>query len=44
MVKIVTLEKGLINDKRESAIIYVHDLTEFARVLLATTKMIFEID
>jgi len=40
----MTLEKGLINDKRESAIIYVHDLAEYARVFLATTKMIFEIN
>src|SRR5450755_4119873 len=30
-------------DKRESATMYVHDLAEYARVLLATTKMTFEI-
>ena len=37
------MEKGLSNDKRESAIMYVDDLAEFARVLLATTEMTFEI-
>jgi hypothetical protein len=44
MIKIVILEKNFINDKRESAIIYIYDLTKFARVFLITTKMIFEID
>jgi hypothetical protein len=39
----VALEKGLIDDKRESATMYVDDLAEFARVLLATTQMSFEI-
>src|SRR6516165_424567 len=37
------MEKGLSNDKRESATMYVDDLAEFARVLLATTEMTFEI-
>jgi hypothetical protein len=37
MVKIVADEKGLSNAKRESATMYVEDLAEFARVLLATT-------
>jgi len=37
-------EKGLSNAKRESATMYVEDLAEFARVLLATTQMTFEID
>ena len=43
MIKIITLEKGLINDKRESTIMYVYDFAEFVRVFLITTKMIFEI-
>lgn len=43
MVKIVADEKGLSNAKRESATMYVEDLAEFARVLLATTQMTFEI-
>jgi hypothetical protein len=38
------LEKSLINDKRESAIIYVYNFTKYARVLLITTKIIFEIN
>jgi len=40
----VAMEKGLSNDKRESAIIYVYDFVEYARIFLATTKMIFDID
>jgi hypothetical protein len=36
-------KKGLINNKRESATMYVKDLAEFAYVLLATTQMTFEI-
>jgi hypothetical protein len=43
VVKIVAMEKGLSNDKRESATLYVDDLAEYARVLLATTEMNFEI-
>jgi hypothetical protein len=43
VVKIVADEKGLSNAKRESATMYVEDLAEFARVLLATTQMTFEI-
>jgi hypothetical protein len=39
----VAMEKGLSNDKRESATLYVDDLAEYARVLLATTEMNFEI-
>ncbi len=39
----VAEEKGLSNKKRESATMYVEDLAEFARVLLATTNMMFEI-
>jgi hypothetical protein len=37
MIKIVAEEKGLSNAKHESTTIYVEDLAEFARVLLATT-------
>jgi len=36
-------EKGLRNAKRESATMYVEDLAEFLRVLLATSQMTFEI-
>jgi hypothetical protein len=36
-------KKSLSNTKCESATIYVEDLAEFARVLLATTQIIFEI-
>jgi hypothetical protein len=43
VVKIVANEKGLGSAKRESATMYVEDLAEFARVLLATTQMTFEI-
>jgi hypothetical protein len=43
VLKIVANEKGLSNAKRESATMYVEDLAEFARVLLATTQMTFEI-
>jgi len=43
VVKIVAIEKGLSDEKRESAIMYVEDLAEYARVLLTTTKMTFEI-
>jgi hypothetical protein len=39
----VAEEKELANTKRESATMYVEDLAEFARVLLATTEMTFEI-
>jgi hypothetical protein len=40
---IVAKEKKLSNKKRESATMYVQDLTEFALVLLATTHISFEI-
>jgi hypothetical protein len=43
VVKVVAEEKGLSNGKRESATMYVEDLAEFARVLLATTEMTFDI-
>lgn len=43
MIKIVADEKELSNKKRESATMYVEDLAEFVRVLLATTEMTFEI-
>ena len=43
LIKIVAEEKGLSNEKRPSATMYVEDLAEFARVLLATTEMSFEI-
>jgi hypothetical protein len=43
LVKAVAKEKGLDHRKRESATIYVQDLAEFARVLLATTDMNFDI-
>jgi hypothetical protein len=39
----VAMEKGLSNDKRESVTLYVDDLAEYARVLLVTTEMDFEI-
>jgi Protein of unknown function (DUF3435) len=39
----VAEEKGLGNEKRESATMYVEDLAELARVLLATTEMTFDI-
>jgi len=35
--------KKLSNKKRESATMYVEGLAEFARVLLVTTQMTFEI-
>jgi len=44
MIKIIILEKCFINDKRENDTIYIYDLIKYTRVLLATTKMIFEID
>ncbi len=40
---VVAQEKKLRNEKRESATMYVQDLTEFALVLLSTTLMSFEI-
>lgn len=40
---VVAVKKGLSNKKRESATMYVQDLTEFALVLLSTTLMSFEI-
>ncbi|CAG8975500.1 hypothetical protein HYALB_00004819 [Hymenoscyphus albidus] len=43
VIRLVAEEKMLANTKRESATMYVEDLAEFARVLLATTKMTFEI-
>jgi len=43
VVKIVAKEKELDHTKRASATMYVGDLAEFARVLLATTQMTFEI-
>jgi hypothetical protein len=38
----VAEEKKLSHEKRESATMYVQDLAEFARVLLATTEMSFD--
>lgn len=35
------MEKELSNEKRESATMYVADLAEYTRVLLATTEMSF---
>jgi hypothetical protein len=43
VVKIVAKEKELDDTKRASATIYVGDLTEFARILLATTQITFAI-
>ncbi|CZR66010.1 uncharacterized protein PAC_15910 [Phialocephala subalpina] len=43
VVKIVAVEKDLDFTKRPSATIYAEDLAEYARVLLATTEMTFEI-
>jgi hypothetical protein len=43
VVKIIVKEKELDNTKRASVIIYVGDLTEFARILLAIIQMTFEI-
>ena len=43
MINIIVIEKGLSNEKRESIIIYVDDLAEYARVFLATMEMTFEI-
>jgi hypothetical protein len=43
VVKIVADKKGLSNTKRESATIYIEDLAEFVRVLLAITQITFEI-
>jgi hypothetical protein len=40
---IIAKEKKLSNKKRESATMYIQDLTEFALVLLATTHISFEI-
>ena len=36
-------EKRVLETKRESATIYIEDLAEFARILLATTQMAFEV-
>ncbi|CAG8976664.1 hypothetical protein HYALB_00002180, partial [Hymenoscyphus albidus] len=43
VIRLVADEKDLANTKRESATMYVEDLAEFARVLLATREMTFEI-
>ncbi|KAH6704302.1 hypothetical protein BKA61DRAFT_636094 [Leptodontidium sp. MPI-SDFR-AT-0119] len=43
VVKIVAVEKDLDFGKRPSATMYAEDLAEFARVLLATTEMTFDI-
>jgi hypothetical protein len=43
LIKAVAKEKDLDHGKRESATMYVQDLAEFARVLLATTEMSFDI-
>ncbi|KAL5312965.1 hypothetical protein ACEPPN_019391 [Leptodophora sp. 'Broadleaf-Isolate-01'] len=43
VVKIVAVEKDLDFTKRPSATMYAEDLAEFARVLLATTEMTFDI-
>ncbi|KAE9373871.1 hypothetical protein N431DRAFT_407568 [Stipitochalara longipes BDJ] len=43
VVQIVAIDKELDNTKRESATMYVEDLAEYARVVLATTHMTFEI-
>lgn len=42
-MKLVTEKKELSNAKRESDTMYVEDLAEFARELLAMTQMTFEI-
>jgi len=44
LIKIIAEEKELNNKKRPSVTIYVEDLTEFARVFLATMEISFEID
>jgi hypothetical protein len=36
-------EKGLSNEKRPSATIYIENLAEFARIFLITTEITFEI-
>jgi hypothetical protein len=43
LIKAVAKEKKLDHGKRESATMYVQDLAEFARVLLATTEMSFDV-
>ena len=43
VLKVVTKEKKLDDIKRESATIYVEDLAEYARVLLATREMTFKL-
>jgi hypothetical protein len=43
VVKIVAVEKDLDFTKRPSATMYAEDLAEYARVLLATTEMTFDI-
>jgi hypothetical protein len=42
-VKAVAIDKELDNSKRESATMYVEDLAEYARVLLSTREMTFQL-
>ena len=44
MVSVIVIKKSLSNEKRESIIIYVDDLAEYARVFLTTIEMTFEIN
>jgi hypothetical protein len=43
VLKAVAKEKELDDTKRESATMYVEDLAEYARVLLATREMTFKL-
>ncbi|KAH8585358.1 hypothetical protein B0O99DRAFT_679450, partial [Bisporella sp. PMI_857] len=43
VLKVVATEKELDNTKRESATMYVEDLAEYARVLLTTREMTFQL-
>ena len=43
VLKVVAKEKKLDDTKRESATMYVEDLAEYARVLLATREMTFKL-
>jgi hypothetical protein len=43
VLKVVAKEKELDDTKRESATMYVEDLAEYARVLLATREMTFKL-
>ena len=44
MIKIIAVKKSLGNKKQKNTIIYVDDLAEFARILLTTTKITFDIN